>query len=206
MRLIIGVRAADSATYEQKRRDLLEAFDFPRNGLTWLKFTTAGGLELQIKVQLNAQIQAPLLAGEVTIGQFRIELVAEDPIFYAQTLQEEDITFVAGSGVLTNNGNAPVFPTVRVHGNIEDPSIQNSDIGRTVSFSSLTLPAGSYYDIDMLEETVEDETGSSVYTYIDSDDFFWLPKGATSIVLGGTPGGSGYRKVTFSFRDGYLGI
>lgn len=206
MRLIIGVRASTSATYEQKRRDLQEAFDFPRNGLTWFKFTTQGGLDLQTRVQLNAPIQAPLVAGEVTIGEFRIELIAEDPIFYSQTEQEEDITFVAGSGTITNDGNAPVFPTIRVHGNVQNPSIQNSGLAKTVSLSGVTIAAGSYYDIDMLEETVEDENGVNRYSYIDSDDFFWLAKGANSIVLAGTAGGSGDRKVTFTFRAGYLGI
>ena len=206
MRLIIGVRASDSATYEEKRRDLQEAFDFPRNGLTWLKFTTQGGLELQTRVQLNAPIQAPLVAGEVTIGEFRIELVAEDPVFYSQTEQEVDITFAAGSGTLTNNGNAPVYPTARIHGNVQNPSIQNSGLAYTVSLTGVTIAAGSYYDLDMLEETVEDENGINRYSYIDSDDFFWLAKGANYIVLAGTPGGSGDRKVTFTFRDGYLGI
>ena len=207
MRIVVGIRASDSATYEQKRRDLLEAFDFPRNGQTWLKFTTVGGLALQTKVQLNAQIQAPLNAGEVTIGDVRIEMVAEDPTFYSQTLQETDITFVAGTGVLTNSGNAPIYPeNIRVHGNVLNPSIQNTSVGYTVSLTGVTITAGHYYDIDMLNETVEDETGDNKYTYVDSDDFFWLKKGSNTIVLGGTPGGSGYRKVTFSYRDGYLGI
>lgn len=206
MRLVIGIRAANLATYEQKRRDLLEAFDLPRNGLTWLKFTTPGGLALQCKVQLNAQIQAPLRAGEVTIGEARIELVAEDPVFYSQTEKSIDITFAAGSGTLTNAGNAPIFPVARIHGNVEDPSIRNSGLGRTVSLAGITIPAGHYYDIDMLEETVKDEAGASRYSYVDADDFFWLSKGNNTIILGGTPGGSGYRKVTFTYRDGYLGI
>jgi len=206
MRLIIGVKAPTSAIYEQKRRDLQEAFDFPRNGLTWLKFVTVGGLELQTKVQLNSQIQAPLLAGHVTIGDFRIELVAEDPIFYSQTETETDITFASGSGTVTNSGNSPVYPAVRVHGNVLDPSILNSGLARTVSLSGVTIGAGSYYDFDMLNETVEDEVGVNKYSYVDSDDFSWLAKGANSIVLGGTPGGSGFKKVTFTHRDGYLGI
>ena len=206
MRLLIGVRASSSAVYEQKRRELEAAFDLPRKGLSWLKFTTVGGLDLQTKVQLNAPIQAPLVAGEVTIGTFRIELIAEDPIFYSQTETETDITFVAGSGTISNGGNVPVFPSVKVHGNIEDASIENSGLNKTVSLSGITIAAGSYYDISMLDETVEDENGVSKYSYIDSDDFFWLTTGDNSIVLGGTSGSSGYRKVTFTYRNGYLGI
>jgi len=205
MSLIIGIRASDSATYEEKRRDLQEAFDCPRNGLTWLKFTTTGGLALQIQVQLNSGIQAPLQAGEVTIGTARIELIAEDPIFYSQTENEEDITFASGSGTINNGGNAPVFPSLKIHGNVENPSVENVGLGMTISFTT-TITAGSYYDIDTLDEIVEDETNTSQYSNINEDDFFYLKKGDNEITLDGTPGASGYKKVTFTFRDGYLGI
>ncbi len=204
IRLVITVHAPDSATYEEKRRDLLAAFDLPRNGLTWLKFTTTGGLNLQTQVQLNAEIQAPLNPGEVTFGVFRIELVAEDPVFYSQTQKQKDITFVDGSGIITNNGNAPVYPIVRIHGNVTDPSLTNA--GRAVSLTGKTIPAGSYLDIDMLNETVEDPTGVSQYEYINDDDFWWLGKGNNEIILGGIPGSSGYRKITVIYRDGYLGV
>jgi hypothetical protein len=206
IRLVIGVVASSSAIYEQKRRDLEAAFDFPRNGLSWLKFTTVGGLALQTQVQLNAQIQAPFQAGHITAGDFRIELIAEDPVLYSQTEKSTDITFLTGSGVVTNSGNAPVYPIVRVHGNVLNPSMMSSLIGRTVSLSGVTIASGHYYDIDMLNETVEDETGTNRYNYVNSDDFFWLASGSNTITLGGTRGSSGYRKITFSYRDGYLGI
>ena len=206
IRLVIGVRSSTSADYETRRRALEEAFDLPRNGLTWLKFTTQGGLELQCQVQLNAPIQAPLRGGEVTIGTFRIELIAQDPLFYAQTETEEDITFAAGTGVITNSGNAPVFPEVKIHGSVENPGIENEAAGRTLSLTGITISAGHYYNIDMLEETVKDEVGTSKYSYINSDDFFWLAKGNNTINLTGVEGGSGYKKATFTYRNGYLGV
>lgn len=206
MRLVVSVRADTSAAYETKRRELEEAFDTPRNGLTLLKFTTVSGLALQSYCHLNAEMQSPLVAGEVTIGNFRIELVAEDPVFYSQTLTETDITFAVGSGTVTNGGNASVFPTVRVHGNVQNPVITNTTLGRTVSLTGYTISAGKYVDIDMLNETIVDESGNPVYSYINSDDFFWLKKGSNTITISGTVGGSGYRKATFSFRSGYLGV
>lgn len=206
MRLLIGIRAATSSIYEEKRRDLLEAFDFPRNGLTWLEFSTVGGLDLQVKVQLNAQIQSALIAGYVTIGEARIELIAEDPIFYSQTEHTQDITFVDGSGTVNNAGNAPVFSDFRIHGNVEDPSVENTDLGMTVSFTGITVAAGDYLDIDTGEEIVNNSILESKYSYLDEDDFFYLQKGDNTITLDGTTGGSGYRKVTFTYRDGYIGI
>jgi phage-related protein len=157
-------------------------------------------------VQLNAEIQSVFKQGEVTIGEARIELIAEDPILYSQTLKTQDITFAAGSGVVANAGTAPVYPTVRIHGNVTNPSVANSSFGRTVSLSGVTIAAGNYYDLDMVEETVEDPSGTNKYNYVNSDDFFWLGKGNNTISLGGTLGGSGYRKVTLTYRDGYLGI
>jgi len=206
MRLIVGVRSSTSSDYETRRRALQAAFDLPRDGLTWLKFTTQGGLALQTQVQLNSEIQAPLKGGEVTIGDFRIELIAEDPLFYSQTQTATDITFAAGSGIIAIGGNSPVYPVVRIHGSVTDPVITNSTLGRTLSFAGLSVPAGQYIDIDMLNETAFTQSLENIYGYIDSDDFWWLAEGNNTITISGTLGGSGYRKITNTFREGYIGI
>lgn len=206
IRLVIGVRADTSATYEEKRRDLQAALDLPRDGLTTFKFITQGGLALQCDVQLNAPIQAPLRAGEVTIGEFRIELIAEDPLFYAQSESSEDITFVSGSGVVNPGGNAPVYPVIRIYGNVTDPVITNTTLGRTVSFSGLTIGANEWVDVDMFNETAVNQDGDSVFDTIDSDDFWWLAEGNNTITISATIGGSGNRKITITFRAGYIGI
>jgi len=206
MRMIIGCRSSTSADYETRRRALEAAFDFPRDGLTWLKFTTQGGLALQTQVQLNAQIQAPLNAGEVTIGDFRIELIAEDPLFYSQTQSVPEITFAAGSGVVNNAGNAPVYPVIRVHGAVTNPVITNTTLGKTVSFTGLTIAAGHYIDIDMLNETVTYDGITNYYAYINADDFWYLFEGNNTITISGSLGGSGYKKIVLTYRAGYIGI
>lgn len=206
MRLIIGVRSSTSADYETRRRALQAAFDTPRNGLTWLKFVTQGSLSLQTQVHLNSEIQAPLKGGEVTIGDFRIELIAEDPVLYSQTQSTPEITFAAGSGAVTNAGNAAVYPVVRVHGAVTDPVITNTTLGRTVSFTGLTIGAGHYIDIDMLNETITDDLGVNDYSYILLDDFWWLAEGSNTITISGTVGGSGDRKIVVTYRSGYIGI
>ena len=206
MRLIIGVRSSTSADYETRRRALQAAFDTPRDGLTWLKFVTQGSLSLQTQVHLNSQIQAPLKGGEVTIGDFRIELIAEDPVLYSQTQSVPEITFATGSGVVTNGGNAAVYPVIRVHGSVTNPVITNTTLGKTVSFTGLTVPAGEYIDINMLNETVVNQLGVTKYDFLNSDDFWWLAEGNNTITISGSLGGSGDRKVVVTYRSGYIGI
>jgi len=206
LRLIIGVRADSSATYETKRRDLEASFDTPHNGLTLLQFVTQGGLALQSYFQLSAPIQAPFNPGEVTIGNFRIELVAEDPVLYSQTETTTEITFTAGSGTVTNGGNSPVYPTVRIYGEVTNPGLVNTTLGLTLSFSGLTIAAGHYIEIDMLNETIKYDGSTNYYSYVNSDDFSWLKVGANAITVSGTVGSSGDRLVRFYHHNGYIGI
>jgi len=207
MRIIVGTRADTSANYETYRRALMAAFNTPHNGATDLKFTTQGGLALQSSFLLNAPIQAPFNAGEVTIGDARIEMIAEDPVLYGQTLNTQDITFAAGSGVIANAGNCPCYPTlIRVHGAITDAVLTQTTLTRTVSFTGLTIASGHFVDIDMLNETVLLDGLTNYYSYIDSDDFWWLEDGDNTITISGTIGGSGNRKVAVSWRNGYTGI
>jgi hypothetical protein len=206
IRLIVGVRSSTSADYETRRRALEAAFDTPRDGLTWLKFVTQGATSLQTQVHLNSEIQGDLLPGEVTMGEFRIELIAEDPVLYSQTQTTTSINLSAGSGTVTNNGNSAVYPTVRVYGNVTNPVITNTTLGKTVSLTGITIAAGNYIDFNMLNETIKDQSGNRRYSYINSDDFWWLKEGANTITVSGTIGGSGERKVSVIYRDGYIGI
>ena len=207
MRLLIGVKSSTISDYNTRRRALLAALDLPRDGLTTMTLTTTDDLDLQADVQLAGKVDAPLLRGEVTIGEAWVPLIAEDPNFYSQTLDEDDITFAAGSGVVNNGGNAPTYPTIRVRGAISGTiSIANTTTGRTVSFTGLSLAAGEYMDIDMLNETVTKSDDTNLYEYVVSDDFWWLAEGNNTITISATIGGSGDRKITISYRDAYVGI
>ena len=208
MRLLIGVKADSISTYAEKRRDLLEAFDLPRDGLTTMTFTTTDSLDLQCDVQLAGPIDAPLLPGEVTIGEMWVSLIAPDPLFKSQTLTETDITFAAGTGVINNTGGAPIFPSVKAYGDISGAiTLENDTVeGRVLSFTGLSLSSAEYVNIDMENETVLKNDLTNLYSYINSDDFWWLDKGNNTINISATEGGSGNKKITISYRIGYLGI
>lgn len=207
MRFLIGVKADSISTYAEKRRDLLEAFDLPRDGLTTMTFTTTDNLDLQCDVQLAGPIEAPLMPGEVTIGEVWVSLIAPNPLFQSQTLSEEDITFADGTGVINNTGNAPVFPEVTVYGDVSgDIEIENNTLGRTVSTTGLSLGSAEYMNIDMENETIVKNDAANLYEYINDDDFWWLTKGNNTINISATTGGSGDKKITVSYRVSYLGI
>ena len=203
MRLLIGVKSSTISDYNTRRRALLSALDLPRDGLTTMIFTTTDDLDLQCDVQLAGRIDAPLLRGEVSIGEMWVPLIAEDPNFYSQTLDADEITFAAGSGVVNNGGNAPTYPIIRVHGTASGTiTVTNTTTGRTVSFTGLSLGAGEYMDIDMLNETVTKNDDTNLYEYVDSDDFWWLIEGNNTITISA----SGSGKITVSYRDAYTGV
>jgi hypothetical protein len=209
MRLRIGVRSSTKADYAAKRRALLKAFDLPREGLTTMKITTTEPLSLQTSVQLNGAIEAPLLGGEVTAGEMWVSLIAPNPLLLSQTLTTTDITFADGSGVIANTGDAPVFPTIRLYGELLDTAdivIENDTTGRKFSLTDLELTDAEYADIDMEEETVIKNDLQNLYAHIDEDYFWWLQEGNNTILLTGNTGSSGDRKATISYRLGYLGV
>ena len=207
MRLLIGVKSSTISDYNTRRRALLAALDLPRDGETTMQLTTTDDLLLQCGVHLAGKIDAPLLRGQVTIGEAWIPLIAEDPNLYSQTLTQTNITFAAGSGTVSNGGNAPTYPIVRVHGAVSGTiTITNTTLGRTVSFTGLSLAAGEYMDIDMLNETVTKNDSTNLYEYVDSDDFWWLAEGSNTITISASIGGSGERKITVSYRNAYTGI
>jgi len=209
MRLLIGVKSTTKADYAARRRALFKAFDLPRDGLTTMQFTTEEALDLQCDVQLAGAIQASLLPGEVTLGEVWISIISPSSIFESQTLTETDITFAAGTGTINNTGDTPVFPEVRVLGALTaatDIILENNTVGRTVSLTGLALTDAEYSDIDMENETVIKTDLSNLYAYVDDDDFWWLDEGNNTINISGTVGGSGDKKITISYRIGYIGV
>jgi hypothetical protein len=209
MRLRIGVKSTTAADYASRRRALLKAFDLPRDGLSTMTFTTSEPLLLQCNVQLAGAVEAPLLAGEVTMGEIWVPLIAPDPLFYSQTQTDTDITFAVGTGTINNTGDVPIFPTVKVYGNLDDSAdiiLENNTLGRTVSFTGLFLDDAEYMNISMEDETIIKNDTSNLYAYINSDDFWWLGEGNNVINISATLGGGGNRKITVSYRVGYLGI
>ena len=61
---------------------------------------------------------------------------------------------VLGSGSVTNMGNSEAFPVLRVYGPCTDPVIWNDTLDKQLAFSSLSIAAGEFLEIDTRYKTI----------------------------------------------------
>lgn len=92
---------------------------------------------------------------------------------------------------IPNAGSVPVSPVLYVYGPATDPAI-SSDLGHEFAFDGLTLPAGSFVQIDMAACTVRIDAApaSSAFHLVDwSRSTFWrLQPGANTLRYTATSG------------------
>lgn len=64
----------------------------------------------------------------------------------------------SGQALVTNRGNRPAYPILRLYGPIgngtDDVTIENRTAGRSIVFSKLVIPAGEFLEVDTLAKTV----------------------------------------------------
>lgn len=216
---IIGTDAAD---YESKRRALQNALDIIDDVQT-VVFTTRGGLVVQSDVVLNRKLELPYVAGQVIRGDFRIEFVSEYPFLLGNTEQVEEVVIGAGGGgaipmavpfslgngatggtVITNDGNAPAYPTIRIYGAIQNPTLVNQTTGKTLSITYTLSSSTDYIDIDIYRRTAKNQAGASIKRYV-TGDWWTLAVGANTIKLTGSSESPSH-KAEITYRDSYLGL
>jgi len=197
IRLEIGVRAPTVSEHATLRKNLLEAFDLPRNGNTTMKFVTTDGKSLQIDVNIANVIDGGFLPGYLTASKMRIELIAGDPSIYTQTQNEETITppvaggtalptaipfalaTSGGSVSVENAGNGISWPTITIYGPAVNAHVRNSTLGIQFNIET-TLTAAQYVVVSPQDQTV---LLNGVINYIQyfSEDWWWLEPGSNSI-------------------------
>lgn len=59
-----------------------------------------------------------------------------------------------GSVSVSNDGNAPVPPVLRLYGPATDPRVENQTTGERLVFSGITLSAGDWLEVDCREKTI----------------------------------------------------
>lgn len=85
-----------------------------------------------------------------------------------------------GTTSLVNRGTAVAYPRLRIHGSCQDPLIRNDTAKLQMRFQNLSIPAGSYLEIDMYRHTIlmngdSTDTRMNFVRWGDSDWFGVLP-------------------------------
>lgn len=210
--------------YLANRRELAAAFRF-RDALKTLQINLADGEEIQIDVITRTEFRADQEPGETMSGLFEVELEAPDPLLYAQdaslltvyettisggtaiptaiplslTAGEEGETYIA-----TNNGNYPVYPTIRLWGPGTGFNIGNQASGETLYYGG-TLTAAQYLDIDLKAQTAKLMGITNVYGDMGGD--WWdLEPGANLLSFIIDSGKDENTNFVMSWRDAYIGV
>lgn len=179
----------------------------------------------------SARVIASLVWGERVgkFGQsFQVAFRQSDPRRYtdaAQTPQTGAITSgggfsspissplssgaAAAAGAITyvNAGNYAAPFVARIYGPVTNPVIADSGGAWQVAFNGLTLLAGEYVIVDMLERTalVNNDATRNVYKFVDFASTVWgfLPPGSSTITFTGVGlADPAYLQITA--RDAYI--
>lgn len=200
------ITGISTSTYLTNRQTLLGAFDLSA-GLGTYKMVLQNGLALQFEAVPRNPIDAPYLPGEVTMGEFMVELELPDPAFYSQTQHSVDI--LPGSSEEVNNaGNIRTFPTLRVHGPVNgEAQLINSETGGgtiTLTLPSGALVSGEYLDVNIENRTIVKNDASNRFDYFSGT---WWPLFAGDNTVSFTAQGSGgSTKLSVIYRDAYLAV
>ncbi len=160
------------------------------------------------------------------VKNFLISLVCPDPRFYSQTVNITTATgvtptpgasfpwafpvnFGGGSGAtlainVTNAGNFPTPPTIRIYGPAAGPQIVNAATGDLVDLYALTLAAGEYVDLDFSARTVVRNDGANQYANVRFPGSTWfnLEPGSTTVQIFAVGAGA-TTGIDVSWRDAW---
>jgi len=211
----------DLDDYNEKRRALEQAVDL-FDGLTTVTINTKDGLTLQIDAIVSAALDAPYEAGQAVVSNFRMELVAPYPFIESATENTESVPVHTGGGAeipaelpleigsggvgdttITNDGNGKAYPTIKIYGAIESPSITNTTRGEGLSINYTLATSTDYIEIDIYNRTVLLNGVTNLRQYV-TGDFWVLDAGANVIRLSAASSSSATAEIIY--RDSYLGI
>lgn len=216
--VVIGSTIAD---YRSKRDALLSAFS-TLNGPQTITFNLSGGRALTLTA-VTLSLDFPLKAGVPAAGDCHIEMEAAFPFF----LNEELTTVVAslptlgggtvpaptmpmalsmGSGVTTtaiNNGTTQAYPTFRFSGPVTNPAIKNQTTGEEMRFL-LSLGAGEYLDVNTLQKSIVDASGTNRYSSKTGD--WWTLAPGTNLLSFRADSSDPAAIAIITYADTYLGI
>lgn len=200
--------AATRTTKRQKADDLRAYLASITNTDGTLRWTPSGTTQRQRTVRLH---DGPTIGQGQRKDPFQFTLVAADPLAYSVTLQTSaNIAANSAAVNVTNGGNAPSWPTLRIYGAVTSPILRNTTTGKRLEFdygAGLVIADGTYIEIDTrLERVVLVSTGVSQIGPLDplTSEFWQLATGVNAIDLLGTAPGVNAKAVVLH-RDAWWG-
>lgn len=159
-------------------------------------------------------------------SDYMIQLTAGDPLFYSVSGGDEQSAIVLRTQdnggyvtpyvlpviwdlggqptIVSNSGNAVVYPTIIIHDETHDPILTNQATGEQFAMS-INTNDGDELVIDMLNRTVKLNGSDVIGNKVDGSVWFGLLVGNNPIRFDtDTPDDSGYAEVTW--RNGVTGI
>jgi hypothetical protein len=113
---------------------------------------------------------------------------------------------VGGSGIATNSGTIPVWPTITINGGpsgVDNPRVTHLGQDKTLRLAGILIPAGDTLTIDTEAGTVLLNGTASRYGFLVEDEWFTIEPGPNTILYNANTALAG-SSITVAWRDGYL--
>jgi hypothetical protein len=224
--ITVDVYADDDASYSAAMAALTNAFGYSMSTEAALTFTIPGVAQGQPATWLGRCRKASqaLPTGQIGThsGQFVAELFGTDPLKYGASSHSVSLSIVVGSGgftwpltwpliwvgagggsgvVISNAGNAPAAPVVRLLGPLVNPDVTNQNTGQVVSLN-LTVALGDFLDLDFAAHSALLNGTVNRYPSLIRAEWWTLAPGNTTVVLTADSGSTG--TATITWKDSYL--
>ena len=178
----------------------------------------------QMSVKVNRPVEFSKEFLNPNIRDFIVELKAQDPVWYSQTLYSSlideglqmgtltlptTLPLILGSSFLneatvTNGGNFVTFPVITITGAGENPTIENVTTGESLTLSGLTIVSGDTVVIDCKNGTVT-VNGADGLSYLTSDSvFISLASGNNTIQVSDDSSATLALDVEFEYRYAWI--
>lgn len=184
---------------------------------------------VQSQCSLDGKPLLPLGVDLFSGSDLQISLISTDPFFYSENEYSATTgtpgggTTVSGYGFpysfpysfssggggstsnnvnVTNNGNAPTYPTLDIYGPCVNPKISNGD--HYIRFDGLTLLDTEVVEIDFLNRIASKLDGSSVYNLIDTASSWWFLESGVNTISYTAFTASAPSRAVVRWRNAYL--
>lgn len=195
---VLGTTAADRNAKLEKIKRATNAMR--GDGiLSWTTPSTAGPNQ-----QISYRRQQPLRIEGAWKKSVFLGLVAADPRIYSSTLHSLTINPGAGYSTVTNQGDFTSPASLKINGPGTNPTLTAN--GWPLVFQGLTLSAGEFITVDLMQRTVVKNDGTNQYGKVNflSSAWWLLASGDNSVKIDWASGSTGASTLVVTWRDAWV--